>query len=538
MKTVFFSVALWVGALALVATTDLHANREGITGRTTVGCGGNGCHGTQPSNLTTVILDGERTLNPNTLYTFTLRVRNSSAIYAGFNMAAFDSNNQPAGMLQYPSTEGQYVKSQNGELTHRVRRTMSNQGTYREASWQVQWRAPETPGRYTLRVVGNAANGDGQPSASDQWNFLPPVTVTVRGIILNAPTTSMSYCAGDTITLQWTSYGITTTNVLYSSNGGTSWIPVTTIEAQEGNNTYRYAIPQSVSAGSNHMLRIVSAEDELLGTNTPLLTINPRTAIRTQPQSPGSLCEGGSVTLSLSATGASLTYQWRHNGTPVPGATSAQWSLTNLRSDQAGEYTCVVSGACGSVTSNPVTLRITPLPAIAEQSRDTTIAEGNPLELSVRASVDSGVTYQWFKNGAPIAGATSRTWRIAAITLADSGTYTARLTNSCGTTESSPIRVRVTPATTVESQPSPVQALYPQPAADVAVLTVSQPIESIEIRDISGRLHHRLQTPSHAQQIPIALVDAAGTPLPAGVYILTASFNGRAYTLPLIIAPR
>jgi len=529
-------LALWLCVFAL-STLDLRAYREGYAGVTSTGCGGNGCHANQPSTLTTVLLEGERLVNPNTVYTYTLRVRNSSAIYAGFNLAAYDTNGQAAGMLQYPTTENQYVKVLNGELTHRERRTMSNKGTYREASWQVQWRTPETPGRYTIRAVGLAGDGDGRASAADVWNYLPTTTLTVRGIVLNAPTTSTSYCTGDTVTLQWISYGITTTNLLYSSNGGTSWIPVTTLEAQEGANTYRYVIPQSISAGSNHVFRITSADDELIGANTPALTINPRTAIRTQPQSPGARCEGGSVTLSLSATGASLSYQWKHNGTPVPGATSPQWPLSNLRTDQSGEYVCVVSGACGTVTSNPVTLTVTPLPKIAEQSTDTTLSEGTAVELFVRASSDSGIAYQWLKNGTPIAGATTARWRINGAP-SDSGVYIARLTNTCGTAESAPIRIRITPATTVENVPSPLHSLYPQPASDAVIIETTQPVEHIELCDVRGRLLRRISVQPGNARLVLELVDEAGIPLHPGIYLITAVTGGQRFSAPLLVAPR
>jgi hypothetical protein len=531
----FVFISLAFCGIALIVT-DVYANREGITGRTSIGCGGSGCHANQPSNLTTVLLEGERMVNPNTIYTYTLRVRHSSAVQAGFNLAALNSNGQPAGMLQYPSTESNYVKSQNGELTHRDRRFMTNQTTYREASWQIQWRAPETPGIYTIRAVGNATDGDGRASANDQWNYLPTTTITVRGIILNAPTSTASYCAGDTVSLQWTSYGISTTNILYSSNGGTSWVPVGTIETRDGANSFRYAIPQTISAGSNHIFRIVSAEDELLGANTPALTINPKTAIRTQPSAPGPVCEGGSATLSVVATGAALTYQWQHNGTPVPGGTSAQLALSNIQPAQAGQYLCVVSGACGSVQSSPVQLTVTPLPRIVSQSSDTTLAEGNPLELQVRATVDSGIAYQWLRNGTPIPGATTSWLRLSGA-LSDTGTYQARLTNTCGTAESAPIRVRIAPTTTVEDVPSTVLSIYPQPAYDVLYVELTQPADRIELRDLSGRLvQHWMQPAEPRIRIELKDSNTAGR-FPAGVYLLTAWFGDMYVSAPIVIEP-
>ncbi|KXB97095.1 MAG: hypothetical protein AA908_08585 [Chlorobi bacterium NICIL-2] len=368
-------------------------------------------------------------------------MQHSSQASAGFNMAAFDQNGQPAGTLQFPSTENSYVKILNGELTHRDRRTMS--GTPRTAKWQVQWRSPSQPGIYTIRAVGCATNSDGRANAIDEWNYLPPVTIVVRGIIVTAPAQSMTVCAGDTITLEWTSYGITSTSISYSTNNGTSWTTITAVDTKDGTNRFRYPCPTSINSQLQCRFRLMNADNDLVYTDTPDLTIVPRTTIRTQPTSPAPQCEGGSVSLSITASGGNLRYQWKLNGTAIPGATAPQLQLSNLRVDQSGNYLCEVTGACGSVTSNAVTLTVRPKPTISRQSADTTISAGGRLELYVVATPDTGCTYQWYKNGAPISGATGSRYLLESISAGDAGTYTVQVSNACGTAESAPIRYRL-----------------------------------------------------------------------------------------------
>jgi hypothetical protein len=399
---------------------------------------------------------------------------------------------------------------------------MSNQGSYREAAWQVQWRSPETPGEYVIRAAGNAADGDGRASAGDMWNLLSPVTITVQGILLRAPTASSAYCPGDTIVLQWTSYGVTTANILYSADSGQSWIPVGTVQAQTGTNTYRYIVPATISPGNKHLLRVVDANDELLNATTPPLIVHPRTAIRTQPTAPPAQCEGGSISLSIAANGANLRYQWKHNGTAVPGATASQLQLTNLRADQSGDYMCEVTGACGSATSNAVTLTVTPKPTITSQSADTTISEGARYELYVVAFPESGCTYQWYKNGAPITGATGSRYAIESASSADTGTYAVQVNNACGTAESTPIRIQVTPLVSVEDEPGTLGVrLYPQPATHGAVIESPLPITHIAVYDAAGRLIHQLNCQAFAaSKVELPLRDDRGSLLPQGMYLV------------------
>lgn len=98
------------------------------------------------------------------------------------------------------------------------------------------------------------------------------------------------------------------------------------------------------------------------------------TAIMSQPLPAWDCGSGlGNVTFAVSATGGgSLAFQWRKDGVPVSdgvggaggagtvsGATTATLTITNVSADDAGEFDCVVTGACGDLASNTATLAIT-----------------------------------------------------------------------------------------------------------------------------------------------------------------------------------
>ena len=85
------------------------------------------------------------------------------------------------------------------------------------------------------------------------------------------------------------------------------------------------------------------------------LTVLPLTlpVITSQPQSQN-VNVGQNTSFSITATSAlPFIYQWRREGTNLPGASSSFYSLPVVRPDQAGTYSVVVSNVAGSVTSSP-----------------------------------------------------------------------------------------------------------------------------------------------------------------------------------------
>jgi alpha-tubulin suppressor-like RCC1 family protein len=84
----------------------------------------------------------------------------------------------------------------------------------------------------------------------------------------------------------------------------------------------------------------------------------PAILINAQPQS-RAVFAGFSTNLSVAASGAPLLrFQWRLNGTDLPGATSATLTLPNVQISQAGAYTVVITNGYGAVTSQVATLTV------------------------------------------------------------------------------------------------------------------------------------------------------------------------------------
>ena len=82
-----------------------------------------------------------------------------------------------------------------------------------------------------------------------------------------------------------------------------------------------------------------------------------------QPQSV-TVTSGETVEFRVTASGTiPLSYQWKHNGRPLPGATSAILQLSSVSMVDAGEYTVVVSNAAGQVESQGAVLTVRSQPS-------------------------------------------------------------------------------------------------------------------------------------------------------------------------------
>jgi hypothetical protein len=86
--------------------------------------------------------------------------------------------------------------------------------------------------------------------------------------------------------------------------------------------------------------------------------------ITAQPQSQTVLA-GSNVTLSFTALGPALSYQWIFNGTNVlVEATNSTLLLRNLSLAQSGNYSVIASNFAGAVFSQSAALTVAPIPGI------------------------------------------------------------------------------------------------------------------------------------------------------------------------------
>lgn len=178
-----------------------------------------------------------------------------------------------------------------------------------------------------------------------------------------------------------------------------------------------------------YTLQVIGCE---IVTSAPAaLAVNAGTTITSNP-SDVSGCAGKEVVLSVNATGANLTYQWKKNGTNISGATRSTYTIGSMNQNDAGSYTCTVSGTCGApVTSSPAIVSVTGSPITGLNFvNDSTVCSGTTLRLLASGTNGEPFTFIWKKNGSLLAESGPELI-INNITQTAAGTYSVQAKNAC-----------------------------------------------------------------------------------------------------------
>ena len=160
--------------------------------------------------------------------------------------------------------------------------------------------------------------------------------------------------------------------------------------------------------------------------------------ITSQPQSQ-SVAPGSTAAFNVSAVGTPpLSYQWWKGAAPVAGKTNASYSISNVQTNNAGNYFVVITNSFGSVTSlvAAITVLSTNLPAITVQPQSVTDYVGANASFNVSATGPGTLQYQWLLNGVPVAGQTGTNYNLSNLQTTNTGGYSVVVTNNNGSVTS------------------------------------------------------------------------------------------------------
>lgn len=209
--------------------------------------------------------------------------------------------------------------------------------------------------------------------------------------------------------------------------------------------TYTTPLLTAADNGARYSITVTNAKGTVTSTDA-VLTVLPPPTITTSPTNQ-TVAVGATATFSVTATGDSLSYQWRRNDQPIAGANAATFTTAaTVAGDDGAVFSVDVGNGAGFVTSAPATLTVQAAAAITTQPLSQTVAVGDAAVFAV-AATGGDLAYQWRRGTVDIAGATSRIYVLPAAALSDDGAqFSVVVSNARGTATSSAATLNVAAA--------------------------------------------------------------------------------------------
>ena len=204
-----------------------------------------------------------------------------------------------------------------------------------------------------------------------------------------------------------------------------------------GANNSTYVINSlKASDEGDYTLRVTSDKcGNEISSSVAKVVLNKEPKFVAQPKSINS-CEGSEVKLTAQVDGSINGFQWYKNDTKITGASSRDYTIPAVATNDAGNYKLELIGSCGTkLFSEVAKITINSTPTIATQPTNKEVFVDESVTLSISAENPGGdakdLTYQWKKNGNNITNANTNAYTINKVALTDAGKYSVEVKNAC-----------------------------------------------------------------------------------------------------------
>ncbi|MDQ3109122.1 MAG: ice-binding family protein [Bacteroidota bacterium] len=315
-------------------------------------------------------------------------------------------------------------------------------------------RALTTVGAVNTSAITAIAANNGCPSLSPPNIITPPVT---QFACVGDSVSFIVNATGAGLTYQWRRGSVNLVDGGNISGATTDTLTINPVGPADAGNNYNVIIYGTYSPNDT------SANVSLVINAAPLITSQPANQ---------TACPGDSISFQVSATGAGLTYQWRRGLIPLVNAGNISGVNTPVLTinpvsaiDVATDYNVVVSGTCSPAeTSQNASLSLNTIPVIILNPVNQTVCAGDSVSFIVVAT-GTGLTYQWRKgsvnliNSASVSGVQNDTLTIDPVSVSDGAlNYNVIVIGACSGNDTS-INVSLTVNTAPVITAGPVNQL-------------------------------------------------------------------------------
>lgn len=284
--------------------------------------------------------------------------------------------------------------------------------------------------------------------------------------------------------------------------------------------TTRASVFEATAAGAYR----VTVRDSVCGTSFLSNTVNVVTRSIQTPSvtSSGStdFCAGSDfATLTATSVHPDLRYQWMRNGQALSDTFQNSLKVTELGIYQLSAFDMVCNA---TVLSSDIVVKVRPLPEAVVTPEISGVVYA-PFKAKLRANEGSGLSYQWFKEGVELAGATSSVYEAG-----ESGNYAVRVSREGCSQLSQTVGITILQPLGVETTVKEEFQVFPNP----------------------NRGDFEVRLPTGWEKAEIQLIDMIGRSLPltltgrqvrvkaiAGMYLLRIKLAEKELSKRVVIVP-
>lgn len=275
-------------------------------------------------------------------------------------------------------------------------------GYTKSYNWTIPANATPTT-TYRVRVSEFHPTGSCTPSSPGTSAAFTVLSSCKAPAIVTSPR-SQSVCVGLPVTFTVSSDMI---------NGTYEWFK-DGVSLGAPTRTTSYTIP-SVTLANDGMYSVTLRDDcnptvMVTTSATAKLTVIEPPAFSVNLPATRVVCESGNDTLRVRAVGAGRRFQWFKDGVAIAGATDSNYVINNAQatSTTVGRYHVMVTGTCSPTAMSVVCdLTVAARPRITRNPTPLACCPGSNGNTLTVAATGQLLSYQWYKDGVLLNGATS-----------------------------------------------------------------------------------------------------------------------------------
>ncbi|KAL1005620.1 hypothetical protein UPYG_G00061450, partial [Umbra pygmaea] len=322
----------------------------------------------------------------------------------------------------------------------------ANPPVYKYTWYKKNVTSPKASGQnYSITNITSKDSGEYYCEAENKYGHLNSSLVFVN--VLYSPKNTSVSVSPSAVIMEGSSVILTCSSDAKPPAYNYTWYKKNVASPKASGQSYSITNIRSEDSGEYYC----EAENQYGRLNSSLVLVNvlynpKNTSVSVSPS--GKIVEGSSVTLTCSSDANPPVdkYTWYKKNVASPKASGQSYNITNIRSEDSGEYYCEAENQYGRLNSSLVLVNVlyNPKNTSVSVSPSGKIVEGSSVTLTCSSDANPpAYKYTWYKKNITSSKASGQSYNITNIRSEDSGEYYCEAENEYGRLNSSLVFVNV-----------------------------------------------------------------------------------------------